>query len=369
MRRRGIMSLLSGRWLPWLITLLLVIFLLRQSPSLGDLRRVITQAQWLWLLAAVLCQVSAYGAVAWLNELLLSQYRVRVPWLRQYVIQLIMAFIEAAIPSMAVSGLVLRARLLRPYGATPDVASITTIVETVLISTSVLIPALTGLGWMLLHGIGDRRVGWTVLLGGSGILGLGATLVWQWRSPRFQTIRRRWIQWLSSWWDQILLPRFPGRLGPWPSTRLIARVRDLMGEMAALLRTRPTPIISALCLRTVCEALSFIGCFYTFGQHLPLYTMLLLYTLTITINTLGAIPGGIGLAEASLATLYTQFDVDLERAVIIALAYRLIGYWLPRAVGGLSWLWLEHLHRTPLNAKPALDYVNQTPEVSDRHSR
>ncbi len=105
-------------------------------------------------------------------------------------------------------------------------------------------------------------------------------------------------------------------------------------------------------------------CFYAFGQRLPLYTMLLLYTLTITINTLGAIPGGVGLAEVSLAALYTQFGVELERAVIIALAYRLTGYWLPRAVGGLSWLWLEHVHRTPL-VPEELAYGCRRPDRGD----
>ncbi len=349
MKRRSNATPLSlGRLLPWLITLLLVIFLIRQGPSLSDLRRVITQARWLWLLAAVLFQAGAYGAVAWLNELLLSQYRVLVPWLRQYVIQLIMAFIEAAIPSMAISGLVLRARLLRPYGATADVASVTTIVETVLISASVLIPALVGVGWMLLHGLGDSRIEWTALIGGISVLGAGAVLMWQWKSARLKAARRRWAHWLCSWWDQRLLPRFPDRLGQWPSTRWIARARDLMAEMTTLLRTRPIAIVSALCLRTACETLGFIGCFYAFGQHLPLYTLLLLYTLTITVNTFGAIPGGVGLAEVSLTALYTQFGVELERAVIIAMAYRLTGYWLPRAAGGLSWLWLEHVHRAPL---------------------
>jgi len=358
------MRKILARALPWLITFLLVVFLARQGPSLSDLHQVITQAQWFWLLLAVLFQAGAYGAVAWLNELLLSQYQVLVPWLRQYVIQLIMAFIEAAIPSAAISGLVLRARLLKPYGATADVASVTTIVETGLISASVLIPALVGVGWMLLHGLGDSRIEWTVLLWGIGILGIGAALVWQWSSTCFKAARQRWVCRLCSWWDQRLLPRYPARLGQWPSARLVARVHYLMREMATLLRTRPASIASALFLRTTCEALGFIGCFYAFGQRLPLYTMLLLYTLTITVNTLGAIPGGVGLAEVSLAALYTQFGVELERAVIIALTYRLTGYWLPRAAGGLSWLWLERLHRAPL-VPEELAYGYRRPDRGD----
>lgn len=85
-------------------------------------------------------------------------------------------------------------------------------------------------------------------------------------------------------------------------------------------------------------------CFYALGQTLPLSTMILVYTLTIAADSLGTIPGGIGLAEVSLTAVYTGFGLSVEYAVAIALAYRLTNYWLPRVAGGLSWLWLERTH-------------------------
>lgn len=82
-------------------------------------------------------------------------------------------------------------------------------------------------------------------------------------------------------------------------------------------------------------------CFYALGQYLPITSALLIYMLTIAINALGAIPGGVGLAEVSLTALYAQFGISTEMALAIALTYRLTGYWLPRIVGGIAWLWLE----------------------------
>jgi hypothetical protein len=90
------------------------------------------------------------------------------------------------------------------------------------------------------------------------------------------------------------------------------------------------------------EALSLIMTFYALGQVLPFATLILLYALTIAINTIGAVlPGGVGLAEVSLSALYAQFGIPTEAAVTIALAYRLTGYWFPRLVGGLALLWIE----------------------------
>lgn len=67
----------------------------------------------------------------------------------------------------------------------------------------------------------------------------------------------------------------------------------------------------------------------------------------------GALPGGVGLAEVALATLYTQFSITPELAAAVALVYRVTGYWLPRLFGGLFWLWLERQHQLSPQAQEA----------------
>lgn len=330
-----------ARALPWLITLLLAVFLIRQGGNWRDLRAVLGRAKWAWLLLALLFQAASYGAVAWLNELLLRHYGALVPWLRQYVIQLAMAFVEAAIPSASVSGFVLRARLLRPYGVTPDVATVTAMIEIVLITTSVFLFALLVGGLAVLGGVGGLgMIQWLLvwLLGGAALLGAA---VWLWRRGRSGHVGGQIAGRLGRTWDHSIVRRWPERLGDWSAARLLNRGRYLVDELASLLRTRPYALGALLVARTGLEALGFATCFYALGLTLPPATLLLIYTLTIGVNTLGAVPGGVGLAEVSLATLYTQFGIDPGSAVAVALVYRLTDYWLPRAAGGLSWLWLE----------------------------
>jgi uncharacterized protein (TIRG00374 family) len=333
------------RALPWVITLLLIRFIISRGGDLNDLHAELQQARWGWLLLAILFQAGAFGAVAWLNELLLRAYGVAVPWFRQYFIQFTMAFVETVIPSAAVSGLLLRVHLLKPYGAAPDVAILTSLVETVAIAVSVAVPALLVALIVLVDGHVAGQLLWWLTLGLTIILSSSFITARQWRKGRLRLAGAWLIGRLTIIWDEYVAARWPRQLVDWPSSRVLNRLHFLLGELMPLLRKRLHLVVSALTLRTACEAAAFIACFYTFGETLPLLTLLILYTVTITINTLGGIPGGVGLAEVSLASIYLHFGITPESAVAVALAYRVTGYWLPRAVGGLAWLWLEYLHR------------------------
>lgn len=337
------------RWLvrlaPWLITLLLLLFWVRKGGDLRDFRAVLAQANWLWLAGALLAQAAAYAAVAWLNELVLRHYRVYVPWFRQYTIQFAMSFVEAALPSLAVSGLLLRARLLKPYGASAAVATLSTLVETALISASVAAPALFVLGFELLDGSNNQIEPFTLLVGVGALLFVGWSLYALRASQRARNGWQSGLERLAGWWDGWVLARWPNHLAGWPSSRVQKEMGRLLGELGVLLRERPFPIATSLLLRTTCEALALLFCFQAFGVPISFLGWFLIYTITISINTLGAVPGGVGLAEVALATLYSQLSITPELAAAVALTYRVTGYWLPRLLGGLFWFWLERQHR------------------------
>ena len=343
------------RLLPWLVTLLLIVFLVQRGGDWRGLWMALGRAKWAWLLLALLFQAASYGAVAWLNELLLRRYGAFVPWFKQYVIQLAMAFVEAALPSATVSGFMLRARLLKSHGVTPDVATLTAIVEIVLITSSVLLLALVVSGLAALgHASGLEMLAQplTWILCGTVLAGM---VVWLWQRNKSSRLGNQIGNWFDRTWDDHIVRRWPKWLSAWPAARLLARGHYLVGELISLLRTRPYTLAVLLVARTGLEALGFATCFYSLGLSLSPAKLLQIYTLTIGVNTLGAVPGGVGLAEVSLAALYTQFGVDPGHAVAVALIYRLTDYWLPRAIGGVAWLWLERQHRMRPDARNAWD--------------
>jgi uncharacterized protein (TIRG00374 family) len=236
-------------------------------------------------------------------------------------------------------------RLLKPYGVSADVATATTLVETTLLSASLILPALLVACVVLIEGIqgfGMLNQWLLFMIGTATLIGIA---IWQWKTAAFVDFRARGIQKTACFWDQAIQTRLSKYFGDWPAQRVIKRIQYLWSESMASLQTRPYAILLSLFMHFVFEALCLVMCFYALGQRLPLTILLLLYPLTIAINTLGAVPGGIGLAEVSLSAFYAQFGIAIEVAVAIALTYRLTSYWFPRAVGGLAWLWMEHTNR------------------------
>jgi putative heme transporter len=337
------------RLLPFLIVALLAYFLFRQGADWRELLAVIDQFDWAWLPVILVGQLFHYAILTWLNQLLLLHYGVAVPFFRLYAIQLAMAFIDAVLPAVAVSSVALRIRLLRPYGASAGVSMITNGVEMVLVVASVVIIGLIGAVIMAVEETAGAAIFWpllqSVLLILGGALLFGLIFLWQWRRGGGQRLLRSSWKWIGAAWDQRIVTRWPGRFGQWGSEQISAWLGNLLSEVGPLLAKHKGMITLWLVLRLIAEGVSFAACLYAFGLFPPPGTLLLLYTLTLAVNTLGAIPGGVGVAELSLSVLFIQFGMDLELAVAVALLYRLTGYWLPRMAGGLSWLWMERLHR------------------------
>jgi uncharacterized protein (TIRG00374 family) len=86
------------------------------------------------------------------------------------------------------------------------------------------------------------------------------------------------------------------------------------------------------------------ACFAAFGYWLPPGTLLTGYGLMLLLSGLAALPGGLGLADASLAVIFARLSAPGAVSLVAALSYRLISFWLLRLIGFLSWQILEAQH-------------------------
>jgi uncharacterized membrane protein YbhN (UPF0104 family) len=77
--------------------------------------------------------------------------------------------------------------------------------------------------------------------------------------------------------------------------------------------------------------------------HLDPATTLLIYTLTIMAALIGPLPGGIGVADASLGALLIANGVSGPAAAGAVIAFRLLDLWLPLFVGAVAGA--HHWHR------------------------
>ncbi len=72
------------------------------------------------------------------------------------------------------------------------------------------------------------------------------------------------------------------------------------------------------------------------GVHLGLATTLLVYTLTLMAALVGPLPGGVGIADASLGALLIANGVPAASAAAAVVAFRLLDLWLPLLAGALA---------------------------------
>ena len=72
------------------------------------------------------------------------------------------------------------------------------------------------------------------------------------------------------------------------------------------------------------------------GIHLGPATTLLVYTLTLMVALVGPLPGGIGIADASLGALLVANGVPGPSAAAAVVAFRLLDLWLPLLVGAAA---------------------------------
>jgi uncharacterized protein (TIRG00374 family) len=72
------------------------------------------------------------------------------------------------------------------------------------------------------------------------------------------------------------------------------------------------------------------------GVHLGIATTLLVYTLTLMASLVGPVPGGVGVADASLGALLIANGVAGPTAAAAVLAFRLLDLWLPLLVGAAA---------------------------------
>jgi uncharacterized membrane protein YbhN (UPF0104 family) len=73
------------------------------------------------------------------------------------------------------------------------------------------------------------------------------------------------------------------------------------------------------------------------GVHLGIATALLVYTLTLMASLVGPLPGGLGVADASLGALLMANGVSAPQAAAAVVAFRLLDLWLPLLAGGVAW--------------------------------
>jgi len=304
-------------------------------PLIGQLRDAVhlfREANWGWMAAAAVIHLGSYSFLAALNYLLLRPFRGHATFWQLMAILPAMAFVEVALPSAGASGLVLRARLLGRLGYSPEVSSFTLLLETLYLFAMMVAVSVSGL-WYLLHS-GEMKLSQLAFLVGLAALIVGAALA-AFVAGRDRERALRWTLALVARWDNLKarFPKLPSR-SPEAVTARLHNFYDGLGELG---ETPRWPFLTTAFGRVALDVATLGACFAAFHHPVSVGVLLTGYGLTLLLSAMAALPGGMGLADASLVVIYARLGAPGAVAIAAALTYRLIAFWLLRFVGFVSW--------------------------------
>jgi uncharacterized membrane protein YbhN (UPF0104 family) len=124
-----------------------------------------------------------------------------------------------------------------------------------------------------------------------------------------------------------------GRIGFWP--RSVAR--QFVGVLHDPVRS--CRVLGGVLAATILTILAFWASMNAVAPTtlLPAATIYLIGT---AVSNIAPAPGGIGVTEAALTTGLVMTGMPAGTSLAGVLIFRLVSFWLPTLLGGVSWLWL-----------------------------
>lgn len=326
-----------------LVTLAIVIYLFwpltREFKGAFHLFRT---ANYFWLPVILLIQLVSYGFLTWLNQLTLRPFDGKIQMPKLSALLTSMAFIEVAIPSAGASGIALRARLLGVYGYSVEASTFTLFLETIYLGIAQSTVAVLGIGYLLQEGeLTFIKILWFVLL----LALLAGLIVWAWSAfqdpKRSHAVAAKMIQ----FWNRFR------KSNPLKVEDIDHRLALFREELGALKSIPVSKFLLAAFLRVLFDVLTLQACFLMFRHLVPVGTLFTGYGLMLVMSGLAALPGGLGMADASVPVIFARLGEAGAFALAGGLTYRLVAFWLVRFIGFISWQALEDERGRLANSK------------------
>jgi uncharacterized membrane protein YbhN (UPF0104 family) len=273
-----------------------------------DFQRMVDQANWMWLLAALVFSSLTYFAAA-LG--LLGFVPEKVPYLRTVIAQVAGSFVKLVAPA-AIGGVALNTRYLQRSGIRPG-------------------HAVASVGANQLFGLG---IGITLLLTFAYVTGTrhAPTL-----SPS-PTI----IAGLLTVAVLVLIITAVPSLRKSIRERVSVLFAGVVPRMLDVVQ-QPRKLLSGLG-GMVMMTLAFVLCLdasvRAFGGELSLPAVAVVFLAGNALGSAAPTPGGLGAVEAALFAGLTAFGLEKDTAIAAALLFRVMTFWLPVLPGWVSFSYL-----------------------------
>jgi uncharacterized protein (TIRG00374 family) len=306
-------------------------------PLLGEIKAaaaLFKTAKWAWLPLVLAVYITSYSSLTWLNAMALRPFGGHIHFPKLAAVLTSIAFIEVAIPSAGASGVALRARLLGKHGRFSfEGSTFSLVLESIYTAFAMLTLASLGLFYLIQRG----QVSNVQLSGIAFGVTLVLFLIWSgWRVIHNQSLSKKILFKLAEGLNRI------GRgYLKIEKERVEKRLYIFHHGLDQLGKAPRWKFVLAAFGRVALDVVTLGLCFVLFQHPLPVGTLFVGYGLTLLISGLASLPGGLGLADASIPVIFASLGVPGAVALAAGLTYRLLAYWLVRFIGFASWQFLE----------------------------
>ena len=298
--------------------------------EIEKLAAILVSGQWQWIAVALLLQTAYYGLYSGLYSSAFDVVGVKNRWRDLLPVTLGSLFINVVAPAGGATGAALFVDDAARRGESGAKATAGTLLVTVTELGAFLFLLIPGMAYLYLrHDLKAYEIAGAAVLTAL-ITGLSAILVvglWRpdWISRLLGALQRAtaWI---------LGLFHLPTPL----DDAWAAQTAAEFSNAADALRTRPKAVLRTI-LIAFCAHLVDLVClqtvFLAFHHPMGFGSLVAGYSMAILFWIVSPTPQGVGVVEAVLALVYTSLGVPANNALVIALAYRGITFWLPMIIG------------------------------------
>jgi uncharacterized protein (TIRG00374 family) len=159
-------------------------------------------------------------------------------------------------------------------------------------------------------------------------------------------------RWAANWLR--FLARHVPALDPEKVTALLAKVADRITMLVNNRRTLWAAFMWAA-LNWLFDAACLWVFIWSFGHVISPIDLLVAYGLANILAAIPITPAGLGVIEGVLIPTLVGFGVPHSEAILAVLAYRLVNFWIPIPIGGISYASLQWRKDDSLTKAPVTD--------------